>query len=307
MNKNFVRTLALVGMVGMMSSTGLVAHAAEAPATAQTQTAKQTVDAKVAAQVFDAKYYAETYPDVVAVLGNDPVKLLNHYIKNGIKEGRDASATFNASTYAIANPDLIEVFGDDFNMLITHYVVSGKSEGRIASTTDFTNLSSRQMNALLAQSAQTIKAKGYENSFKIATPTASLPTNPTATGYDKNASWVNPAMASYQSTLQYINNGGTIDEATLKRYKYAAEGIYYNPVTGETQEYGTTKYVLSSDPYLAQFGIREFTRVSSSGIVTSGWNVTDAQRAAMDASPRPREEAPVESSSDDTSWADGIY
>lgn len=37
---------------------------------------------------FDANYYARKYPDVVAVVGNDPTALHNHYITNGEKEGR---------------------------------------------------------------------------------------------------------------------------------------------------------------------------------------------------------------------------
>ena len=128
MRNNFVRTLALVGMVGMMSTTGLVAHAAEAPQAAQTQTAKQNLNASVIAKVFDAKYYAEAYPDVVAVLGNDPAKLLNHYINSGIYEGRDASATFNASVYALANSDIAAVYGDNLESYVEHYLAFGAKE-----------------------------------------------------------------------------------------------------------------------------------------------------------------------------------
>ncbi len=180
MNKNFVRTLALVGMVGMMSSTGLVAHAAEAPATAQTQTLKQTVDAKVAAQVFDAKYYAETYPDVVAVLGNDPVKLLNHYINNGIKEGRDASATFNVSFYALTNPDLSAAFGENMGAYINHYVTHGMAEKRIASPKDLAKLNKAQLNAVAQSMGQSItqySASTGSNGQTAGTATSNFMTN----------------------------------------------------------------------------------------------------------------------------------
>lgn len=37
---------------------------------------------------FDPNYYARKYPDVVAVIGNDPAALLNHYNTSGITEGR---------------------------------------------------------------------------------------------------------------------------------------------------------------------------------------------------------------------------
>jgi len=42
----------------------------------------------VLAYDFDPNYYARKYPDVVAVVGNDPAALLNHYNTNGIAEGR---------------------------------------------------------------------------------------------------------------------------------------------------------------------------------------------------------------------------
>lgn len=41
-----------------------------------------------AASKFDPNYYANTYPDVVAVLGVDSHALLNHYITYGMNEGR---------------------------------------------------------------------------------------------------------------------------------------------------------------------------------------------------------------------------
>lgn len=137
MRKNFVKTLALVGMVGMMSSTGLVAHAAEAPA-AQTQTVKQNLNATVIAKVFDAKYYAQKNPDVVAVVGNDAATLLKHYMNSGIYEGRDASATFNADAYASANTDVATLAAGNYETLFEHYVNAGINEKRIATTADAT-------------------------------------------------------------------------------------------------------------------------------------------------------------------------
>ena len=137
MRKNFVRTLALVGMVGMMSSTGLVVHAAEAPV-AQTKTVKQNLNASVIAKVFDAKYYAQKNPDVVAVVGNDAAALLKHYMNSGIYEGRDASATFNADAYASANTDVATLAAGNYETLFEHYVNAGINEKRIATTADAT-------------------------------------------------------------------------------------------------------------------------------------------------------------------------
>lgn len=293
MKKILVKTLALAVVAGMMfSSATLTAEAKTKKATkatvTQTVDTKNTIDANLVAQVFDAEYYATQYPDVVAVLGNDPVKLLNHYIKNGIKEGRDASATFNASVYAVMNPDLIEVFGDNFNSLISHYITNGKEEGRVASSNDIAKLDSKQMYTVMGQTAQVVNSHGYNNSFNIAAPTV----NASGTGYtsaaDLKTLWTtNPKLAEYQQALDYINNGGSVEqnglaargwtnESYLKYFEYGAKGIYYNPVTGETQKYGTIKYSAPNE-----YGVREFTRVDGGGNVTTGWNATDEAWAAQ--------------------------
>lgn len=138
MKNRIVKTLIIFAFVAsvMGGKNTITAHAAEAnTATEATQTKTVTLTNEVKAMlknVFDATYYAETYPDVVAVLGTDADALFNHYVSNGINEGRDASATFNASVYALANPDLVEVYSGDMNSIIAHYVVCGQAEGRVA-------------------------------------------------------------------------------------------------------------------------------------------------------------------------------
>lgn len=133
MKKKILMALMAAMMMGSMS-TGLTVHAAELPAAdAQAQVVKQQLNAQVIAQVFDATYYAEKNPDVVAVVGTDATMLMNHYMNNGIYEGRDASATFNASIYALANADLATFFGDNIEALVEHYVSFGINEGRVAS------------------------------------------------------------------------------------------------------------------------------------------------------------------------------
>ncbi len=171
--------MTLVGMVGMMSSTGLVAHAAEAPATAQTQTVKQNLNASVIAKVFDAKYYAEAYPDVVAVLGNDPAKLLNHYINSGIYEGRDASATFNASIYALANSDIAAAYGDNLEAYVEHYLAFGAKENRIACNEQMAKLDINTQAQIASKGAAMFEAKGvsaisFASTYSSQAPQASL-------------------------------------------------------------------------------------------------------------------------------------
>ncbi len=82
--------------------------------------------------VFDATYYYNTYADVAAACGNNPTKLLDHYIKNGCKEGRNASAEFNAVAYRNRYSDLNAAYGDDWASYHSHYAQIGKAEGRSA-------------------------------------------------------------------------------------------------------------------------------------------------------------------------------
>lgn len=85
--------------------------------------------------VFDAEYYAEKYPDVVAVMGNDPEALFNHYISFGLWETRQPEENFNVNVYASAYKDLQEAYADDSVAqrildYTIHYAVIGKEENR---------------------------------------------------------------------------------------------------------------------------------------------------------------------------------
>ncbi len=87
---------------------------------------------QAARKIFDAKYYAEHNPDVVLVKGDNPDKLLEHYLQYGLIEGRNASATFNAHSYRARYSDLDAAFGNDWGRYVRHYVEYGMSEGRDA-------------------------------------------------------------------------------------------------------------------------------------------------------------------------------
>lgn len=73
--------------------------------------------------LFDPEYYAETYPDVVAVLGNDESDLYNHYIQYGKTEGRNPVApaktveTIQASTPKCAEDMYLAVISKDVEAL----------------------------------------------------------------------------------------------------------------------------------------------------------------------------------------------
>ena len=106
--------------IGMIICTDIEAQAA-------TKTTTQIVG-----EVFDSSYYAATYPDVVSALGDSESALLEHYISNGIYEGRNASATFNVFSYKNRYEDLRNQFGDDYIRYINHYISYGKAENRNA-------------------------------------------------------------------------------------------------------------------------------------------------------------------------------
>ncbi len=66
--------------------------------------------------LFDRSWYLKTYPDV-ALAGADPVQ---HWIKNGVREGRDPGPRFRTSWYLEAYPD-VAMTGE--NPLVHHLVI----------------------------------------------------------------------------------------------------------------------------------------------------------------------------------------
>ena len=84
--------------------------------------------------VFDAAYYAQNNADVVAVFGNSEEALLQHFVGNGMAEGRQANAEFNVYTYLSNYEDIAAAFGSNLAACYMHYITEGKAEGRNAST-----------------------------------------------------------------------------------------------------------------------------------------------------------------------------
>lgn len=86
--------------------------------------------AKDYSPVFDANYYAAHNPDLVAAYKNDAGKLLNHFIKYGMRELRQGSASFDVLSYKRAYPDLRKAYGNDIVSYYNHYLDIGRKEGR---------------------------------------------------------------------------------------------------------------------------------------------------------------------------------
>ena len=84
------------------------------------------------ALVFDAKTYLNTYSDLKTAFGTDYEAALEHFVNNGMAEGRQASSNFNVYAYKARYADLQKAFGDDLPAYYKHFIQFGFSEGRTA-------------------------------------------------------------------------------------------------------------------------------------------------------------------------------
>lgn len=101
--------------------------------------------------VFDAGYYYASYPDLQKSIGYDEDKLLEHFITEGMEEGRTGSAGFNVKAYMKNNLDLLAAYGvNDLSVYYYHYIEKGRTEGRVATLT----LPSKNTDELAAFSTQ---------------------------------------------------------------------------------------------------------------------------------------------------------
>ncbi len=87
-------------------------------------------DPQMPSYVFDSKYYYDNYPDLQTAIGYNENALLNHFMENGIKEGRRASTTFDIDFYLNQNADLKAAFGTDRKAAMEHFLALGYKEVR---------------------------------------------------------------------------------------------------------------------------------------------------------------------------------
>ena len=85
--------------------------------------------------VYDYNYYINRYPDVKRAFGNDDKAVLEHFVKNGMREGRIAKESFNIVFYKNSgrNGDLRAAFGNDNRQYYIHYIKYGYREKRKSS------------------------------------------------------------------------------------------------------------------------------------------------------------------------------
>ena len=82
------------------------------------------------AAVFNVRDYCSYNPDIYEAIGNNEKQLLSHFIREGMKEGRIASANFDVYAYRAYNPDVVEVCGNELKNTYIHYIECGKHERR---------------------------------------------------------------------------------------------------------------------------------------------------------------------------------
>ena len=83
-------------------------------------------------KVYDYNYYIQNSPDVYAQYGNDDISILQHFVKFGMEEGRQAKSTFNVLVYSANNQDLSALYGNNWKQYYLHYIDYGYDEGRLA-------------------------------------------------------------------------------------------------------------------------------------------------------------------------------
>lgn len=80
--------------------------------------------------VYDFDYYVSKYSDVRQAYGNDPQKVLQHFIRHGMDEGRSGNGDFNVYGYQSRYADLRAAYGNDLKKYYLHYINHGEKEGR---------------------------------------------------------------------------------------------------------------------------------------------------------------------------------
>lgn len=87
------------------------------------------------ALVYNYEFYMG-HPDLMDQFGkrNDRAGALRHFVKSGMKEGRQASPNFNVQYYKANYTDLQKAFGNNLPAYYKHYIDYGYKEGRNASS-----------------------------------------------------------------------------------------------------------------------------------------------------------------------------
>ncbi|HRN97004.1 MAG TPA: hypothetical protein PLZ58_00940 [Candidatus Saccharibacteria bacterium] len=93
--------------------------------------------------VYDFNYYINTYSDLKAAFGTKgDLRAIEHFVQDGMAEGRSGRESFNVISYKDRYPDLRAAFGNYLPAYYLHYIQYGYKEGRTATGNKFVGVSS---------------------------------------------------------------------------------------------------------------------------------------------------------------------
>ena len=78
--------------------------------------------------IFDAGYYSQKYHDMSYSGFKTEYEFLNHFVNNGVYEGRQGSAEFDPLSYALYNDDLYSIYSSAPVNYYSHYMLHGRYE-----------------------------------------------------------------------------------------------------------------------------------------------------------------------------------
>lgn len=82
--------------------------------------------------VYEPNFYVDKYADLKAAFGSNENLLIEHFVKYGMKEGRQGNANFIVEYYKKNYEDLQKAFGTNTLLYYDHYITYGNKEGRVA-------------------------------------------------------------------------------------------------------------------------------------------------------------------------------
>ena len=250
--------------------------------------------------VYDKDYYISHNPDVYAAIGNNARALLQHFVFNGMREGRQASDAFRLSYYKAAYSDLRAAFGNDNKSYYMHYVNSGKAEGRLGESktvyegVDYSRI--YNTDAYYSHNADVANAFGYDPRalIKHFVTCGINEGRASSNGFDYyyyrtrysdlRAAFGNNVASYY---IHYMNNGynegrsgystssyGGVDYSAVYNFDY-----YYNNYTDLRYAFGNDWYKLIQ--HFATSGINEGRQANSRFNYNYYRNKYDDLRAAF--------------------------
>ena len=249
--------------------------------------------------VFDPTYYMDKYPDVKKAFGGNPQKALEHFINNGIKEGRIGRPEFDVKYYKNKYPDLQKAFGNNLYSYYMHYLNNGIKEGRQACEhfdvksykARYADLRAAYGNDLESYVLHYInfgKKEGRDGSKNVNTYTVQFIQNgeiidtqqvtfASSAKEPANATRRNGATLVYDKSYSSVTGDMVInvsDRFVYKGVDYTAvfdADYYLNRYTDIQKAYGTNGY--GALAHFVNFGMREGRQGSSAFSVKSYMNL----------------------------------